>query len=372
MTAASPLVFPGSRTVAGWWRQLASYQPSSLWIAHLHGHRVEALIRAGRAHPLDQLWLLVLGALARLMPGSLAQLNERLCLGRPFLFQTLRELEQHFLVTAGPQECWSLTDAGRHALASGDYPSPVYERRVFHYIEDHQSHSAFHFVPLSSDRPGAPSNSDHRPFDIASLRDSIRQPIEWKERHHFPRDVQDVIEIAAVHENGDAETSLYRSTGGRARSNELSDWKKVVVDAPFRLALTLVRAAPEPGAECLHGFAFRPDGWLLDSSKPLFTLSAGWQETFPGLAADLPVERWSQAWRTWCQPRGLVPFETEPCRFEKQGHLLRLIITPRYAARLRTHGQSFRNDVWLFAGESGIREAALLEIVEVEPRPSFM
>ena len=49
MRAAPPLVFPSSRVLAGWWRQLAPFSPQSLTVGHLLLHHVEALVlTAGR------------------------------------------------------------------------------------------------------------------------------------------------------------------------------------------------------------------------------------------------------------------------------------------------------------------------------------
>src|SRR5262249_35580821 len=45
MMVSSSLAYPGSRSLAGWWRQLAPLHPRAVWLAHLLLHRVEALVR---------------------------------------------------------------------------------------------------------------------------------------------------------------------------------------------------------------------------------------------------------------------------------------------------------------------------------------
>ena len=35
MTAPSPALFPAGRTLAGWWRQLAPWQPTAVWVGQL-------------------------------------------------------------------------------------------------------------------------------------------------------------------------------------------------------------------------------------------------------------------------------------------------------------------------------------------------
>ena len=60
MNPAPPLPFPGSRTVAAWWRELAPHRPLRLWLSHLLIHRVEAQVEVLRPYPLGGLRLEVL------------------------------------------------------------------------------------------------------------------------------------------------------------------------------------------------------------------------------------------------------------------------------------------------------------------------
>ena len=86
MDRASSLIFPGGRTLAGWWRQLSPLQPLGLWISYGFVHRVEAAVKVRCEQPIDALVHLVLQALhleetvaPNHVPGvSLAGLEERL------------------------------------------------------------------------------------------------------------------------------------------------------------------------------------------------------------------------------------------------------------------------------------------------------
>ena len=69
MTAVPPWTFPGSRTLAGWWRQLAPLQPRQLWVGHLLFHRVEALVGLNQMRRPDRFTRLVLDAIAS-RPGQ--------------------------------------------------------------------------------------------------------------------------------------------------------------------------------------------------------------------------------------------------------------------------------------------------------------
>ena len=64
-TGASPLLFPGSRVLAGWWRQLAPVKPHAVWFGHLFLHLVEALVAVARTSRPDALGRLVLQSVAQ-------------------------------------------------------------------------------------------------------------------------------------------------------------------------------------------------------------------------------------------------------------------------------------------------------------------
>src|SRR5438067_13261179 len=161
MNAASAPAFPGSRVLAGWWRQLTPYRPEEVWVAHLALHRVEALVELTHpCHP-DPFTLLVLGAL-RLehthTPGAgpvgdaLRRLDERLHLGPALLRQILRALRAEGLAAENGTGGWGLTALGEQALQGGEYPQRTQERRSVHFVQprDNGPGASPHFLNLNS------------------------------------------------------------------------------------------------------------------------------------------------------------------------------------------------------------------------------
>src|SRR5262249_16686382 len=147
MTAVSPLVFPGSRTLAGWWKHLAPLQPRAIWVGHLLLHRVEALAALQLVCRVDPLCLIILRVLALTGRGSLQDLDHRLHLGLPLLRQLLRYLESEQLVLAEEEAgTWSLTGLGRQGLEQGSYMRVSHERRAFYFVENEQQAGPPHFL----------------------------------------------------------------------------------------------------------------------------------------------------------------------------------------------------------------------------------
>src|SRR5262249_41238220 len=116
MTAVSPLVFPGSRSLASWWRDLAPVQPRRLWVSHLLLHRVEAVAALKVLASLDRTSLFVLRAVALSATGLLHDLDQRLHLGLSLLRQLLRQLESEKLIQSREQGGWRVTELGQEAL----------------------------------------------------------------------------------------------------------------------------------------------------------------------------------------------------------------------------------------------------------------
>ena len=102
MDRASSLIFPGSRTLAGWWRQLQPCQPRALHVGYGYVHRVEALVQLVCSESIDSFTHLILQALTldekaggnldQAMP--LAQLCERLRLPMAVVQQMLLGMEK--------------------------------------------------------------------------------------------------------------------------------------------------------------------------------------------------------------------------------------------------------------------------------------
>src|SRR5262249_54564402 len=138
MTGASPLLFPGSRVLAGWWRQLAPVKPLAVWFGHLFLHRVEALVAVARTSRPDALGRLPAARRAPRgppplhraprPPPSTAALDARLHLGAAVLRRLLTHLQHEGLTWADQPGLWALTPLGNLALEKGSYSHPVQER----------------------------------------------------------------------------------------------------------------------------------------------------------------------------------------------------------------------------------------------------
>jgi hypothetical protein len=380
MTGASSLAFPGSRTLAGWWRQLAPRQPQAVWVGHLFLHRVEALFRLSRPCRLDPFLRHVLRALeleahnptSEPLPPEkvLDQLDDRLRLGRPVLRQVLRGLASEGLARTAPGGGWEPTDLGRLALQRQEYPRPGQERRALYFVEQ----------PGPSDRPARPphflnlKNQAGAPwqaaegwaFDPGVLQATLLRPEGWKQRHGFPLDVQEVLGLGSGADARGAEAGGNNQDESADNRGPAAEWQRVMLDRPEHLLAVLVLAPAAAGHQLL-GFAVRQEGWVLQSAEPVLALGEGWQEVFPDLA-EPPPEVWRQAWRAWCQPRSLPAEEAESCLLERQGVRLRVMAPRRFVERLRAaRSDALKGEAWLLAGEGPVRAAALVEVAEVEP-----
>ncbi len=363
MTAPAPLAFPGSRTLAGWWRQLAPLQPRGLWIAHLFLHRIEALVSVVRPCRADLFQQLILKALALAAGESAGQLDRRLHLGSPFLGRVLAGLQREGLVASSPESPWRLTPTGRQALEHGEYPRVFQERRTFAFMESTLPDQPPHFLNLNP-APGIPWLAPEGwGFDPAVLQGCIEQPVQWKQRVGFPLDVQKLL---VAEETPDPDTSAANGKRDSELPRARSSWQRVMLDRPERLLTALVVLPAVDGGECLHGYPIRQEGWAMQA-EPAFTLPAGWQEIFPELELEPPPEQWRDAWRMWCQPRGLTGPETESCPLRREGHRLQAELTSRFVERLRSaRNDALKGEAWILAGEERIRTAAQLEILEVK------
>jgi len=338
------LAFPGSRNLAAWWRQLADRQPHALWFGHLFLHRIEALVERSHTVSPEPLHLAVLKALT-LFPGdNLQALDRRLHLGPQALRPLLRQLCADGLAQTADAG-WSPTPLGRRATEQGSYARPIHQRCVF-YFRAAPSGGTPHFLHL--EQPAAvpwPAAADWS-FDIGALRHCIGQPADWKQLHRFPVEIERLLGL-----------DTNDPTAGPA-------WQRVVLNRAERLSVLLLLNAT---GDRLLGFTVKPEGWTLQSERPLFELSAGWQEVFPDLAQPPAEDAWRQAWREWCQPRGLTALTDDATRFELAGPLLKVTVSRRLLERLRsTRSDALRDEAWLLAGEGRLRPAALLKIVEAE------
>src|SRR5262245_29832848 len=108
MTVASPLAYPGGRTLATWWKQLAPWQPDSFWFGQLLLHRLEALTRVHRSCSIEPLLFLVIRALDLAPASTPDQLDRHLHVGGQAVRQILRHLAEEHLVEAGSNGSWTL------------------------------------------------------------------------------------------------------------------------------------------------------------------------------------------------------------------------------------------------------------------------
>jgi len=355
MTAASSLAFPGSRTLAGWWRQLAPLRPQSLWFGHLFLHRVEALVASVWPQPLDALNHFVLQAVAaeQARPDSgqqqrfLERLNERLHLGAGLLRQLLRGLAAEGLAEAATPDAWALTPQGRAALEHGTYPRAGQERRVFHFVEsgagrERPGHLP-HFLYLNGNAGVPWLVGENWGFDVGVLHACVRQPAAWKQQYGFPEEIREILHLPP-------------GTAAPA-------WQRVIVDRPERLPVLLALAGVSESDLHLMGFAVRQEGWALQANHPVFTLRGDWHAPFPDLGVRPSEAACRQAWRAWCQLRGLAPEEVEACDPRPDGLRLHVTAPASLVERLRaSRSDALKGEAWLLIGDGALRSAVLLDV----------
>src|SRR6516165_9862223 len=118
MDRAASLIFPGSRTLANWWRQLSSHQPLALGIGYGFLHRIEAPVCVLSQEPVDPLVHLVLQALAleKTPCVGVAGLQHRLSLPLAIVHRILAGMQEAGLVALSEAGGWRATERGNHAL----------------------------------------------------------------------------------------------------------------------------------------------------------------------------------------------------------------------------------------------------------------
>jgi hypothetical protein len=362
-TTAS-LAYPGSRAVAEWWRHLAPYTPRGVWVAHLLLYRVEALVRLARPYRPEDLALLALEAVAIDAPATRERVESRLHLGIQLTGRILSRLAADGLVEL-TENGWALTRSGK-SLAGGEAVHQVAtERRSFYFI-DNGPQSPPHFLALV---PGfaVPCPAPNLvAMDLSMLTKCVEQPMDWKVRHAFPLDVLGVVPLSGENSqflsqnaNSSPETAC-QPDRGEAR---IPPWQRVAVVHPESVIL-LLASVPSADGIGLIGFAVQQKGWVLQGKEPAIRLSEGWREAMPRLAEPVLAERWRQAWNAWARSAGLSSAQTAGCPLECQGHCLVAAVPPAVFSRLRAaRNEALKGDVWLFAGEDRVRQAAQLQIV---------
>lgn len=356
MSLVSSLAFPGSKTLAGWWRQLAIHEPQAFGVGYLFVHRIEAPVwieKTKRIEPLVQLLLQAIHRQALNAGDSLTGIDAHLHLGRQVLFQILNSLAADGLTTRDGHGRWSLTTKGSHALAHGDYPSETSERRTFHFVERRdaaeQRSLPPYFVSLRSDGGQAWTAADSGVFDVNLVRATIERPLEWKQRFDFPCEVRRLVEGVGNHVDEAA--------------GEAHLWKNVIVDRLERFLTAWTLVAGQDERSCLVLYPARQDGWSLNSTETLLRV-VEWTDMFPGVNAAPDVEWLQKAWLHWANSRGLPEAESLACTLSLAGHRLQARASPAILERLKkAKSDVFKGDTWLLIGDGALRTAVLLQIL---------
>ena len=348
MTAPA-LGFPGSRELAGLWDLLTPHQPHALWVGHLFLHHVEAPVLVHRTEGLDPLAAAVLRTLDLLGAADLDQRDRRLSLGMPLLRRLLDDLTAAGLAEPAPAGRWRASAAGRAAAQAGVHTRVTTEHRVFHFVEP-IAPGACPFLNLAPSACRPHTAGAEWAFSANVLRACLARPPDWKDRHGFPHDVD---ELVPFHLNG---------TPAEA-------WARVIIDCAEALPVAVVAVG-----ERRLGFALQPRQWSLAAPEPVFAFSSAHAaaEALGDLLAEPPPEAWRAAWRAWCRQRGLSASDADLCRLDLQDN--RLMITPPalMLPRLRAViGRHFEQAVWLLAGDRPVRRAVQGVIVAgAEPPPA--
>jgi len=350
MISASSLAFPGSKTLAGWWRQLSSHKPLSFAVGYLFLHWVEAPVVFSQARKIERFSLLILQALEmdsqRGETPLLERLQARLHLDRRVILQLLRTLQAEGLAGVQPDGNWSITARGRLGIRNAEVPVENCERRVFHFLErcnpaGARSHPP-HFLKVrgAGGTPWQPGDS--YPFDASLVRQCAEQSETWKQQFGFPLDICRIRNMA----EGDADPSA---------------WQHIILDRPERLLVVLALVAG-PDQPRLLGFAARQEGWVLTSAEPVLVQNSGWQEIFPELSSPT-LDALQQAWHAWSQPRGVTESQLAVCTIQMAGHRLRVQAPASVLDHLRTtRSEVFKGDSWILVGDGRVRTACNLEV----------
>src|SRR5947209_8464762 len=347
MDSASSLAYPGSRNLAGWWRQLQHFQPAAMWAGYLFVHRIEALVESVDPRPIDPLTMHVLQAIAVDQPQDAPHehagnpLLTRLHLPAAALHQLLVGMERDALVRRCEPGCWCLSERGRDVLQARADPTPRRERRTFPFVErlgaTGRRLAPPHFLPIEECAAVAWDVNDTHHFDLALLRASIAQPATWHERYGFPAGGMRIL--------GPSDGALDQA------------WERVIVDRAERSFMVLIAQTDRT----LLGFAAETGSWKLHDEAPVLRLpEAAWDAL--GDLTPAPAV-WEEAWRMWCRQRHLPQSDADACRLQFDGIHLDVFAPESFVQRLRTaKSDMLRDESGLLAGDGYLRPAALLRL----------
>jgi hypothetical protein len=342
MTSASSLAFPGSRTLATWWRQLAPFQPDMLCAGYLFIHRLDICACFRELRPLDPLLAMALEAFAleAKQPPSAGEdaLGRRLHLELPALRGLLRSLADLKLIEGRGGAFWALTELGREALTSKAVWSPRWRRGQFSFVESLSPVSARRAPPHFLKVHEAPAASWHpeesAAFALTWLYDCVRQDTGWKKTFGFPLDL---VEFAQA-------------------SSPAASWQRVVIDRPERLLVAFCRNRRLDGD--VLGFGVRPEGWILNAAEPIIRLPAAASGVIPEIE-EVPPERWKQAWLEWCRSRQLPPADAAESSLRLEDERLLVNVPSALLQSLQaSKSDVLKGETWLLAGDGYLRSAA--------------
>jgi hypothetical protein len=356
MTSASSLAFPGSRTLATWWRQLAAREPTLLCVGYLFLHRLEAPACWLEPQPLDPLHLHVLEALSLVQSGTAThehfypRLQQLLNLDVGILRRLVRSLGAWNLVDAAARlvgaESWVLTEQGRTALRTKQYWARRWKRANFPFVErldpSGQRVAPPHFAGFR-DAPASPWHAEEAAaFQVSWLHACLAQDAVWKKTFGFP------LELVAFPD-------------AAPPAGEIVSPDHVVVDRAERMLIVLCQGS-KPGNDLL-GFAVRPEGWVLNAAEPIVNLPPAAAAILPELERPASREAWQQSWQTWCSSRTVPAADAQECSLTCAQDRL-LVQAPERLVQYLQAGKSdiFKGETWLLAGDGYLRQAARVEL----------
>ncbi len=347
MTAAHPPVLPGSRILSGWWQALAPRRPQALWVGYLLFHHVEALVRVQRPQALDPFTLLVLQALSRASDRTVPGIDRLLHLGPRMLTRVLHGLAAERLAATEASGEWGPTALGQRILR-GEGPHANDERRVFHFLGGTPRPQ---FVSLNHSAGVPASASGEEPFDPSVLRACVRQSTDWKQKHGFPLDVEEVVSLETAGNHHDPAAA--------------SSWQRVIVAHPERVLTVLILQTGDGDQRRLEGFGVRSETWEI-GPEPAFTIPVNGNETLAELTAEPTNEAWRQAWRTWCSQHRVLAAEADACRIEPSAERL-LVQAPSsvYQKLQNPIREAADEGIWILAGDGPIWRGARVDLVSV-------
>jgi hypothetical protein len=327
MSSAAPPVFPGGRTIAAWWRQLAGANPDSLWIGSVHLHCVDIPVEIVRPRRLPQIeWLALKAVSAAAQPASGPAVAQWLGLESGLLHCILQRLQVAGLLLRTEADAWALTDSGRSAVGQGEYQCVARERRLLHFMQTEWLEPAqAHFVHVR--RPDQVTWTAAAEFAFAAENFGfLQRRLESKIPLGFPAEVHRL---------------LFEPAHG---------WDHVPFATPRRCYTALARTHGQAGP-LFVGWEVNPRTWELHAVQPVFEMEDEDQAWFPPVIAE---EAWLDALALWAGQRDLAETDARRCSMRVSGHRLQVDAPAAWRDKLR-------GETWLLAGSGQLRQAARLE-----------